>query len=546
MRPFLFAAYVAAASALAARQSAQSPKSPQSGNGAPPPAELPRVSVATTYPTGGRTVRVSAKANLQSALDAARPGDVLLLPAGATYVGNFVLRNTGATPDGAPAGGWIVVRTDLSDAALGAAGTRMTPSRAAKLELPRILSPNYSAAVGTAEGAHHWRLTGVEIGVTPAAKQVNMLVRFGESGEQRTLADMPHHLVVDRSYVHGTPSLDLRRCITLNSATSAVVDSWLTDCHSNNGDSQAILGYNGAGPFKIENNYLAAGHEVVMFGGGDPSISGLIPSDIELRHNHITRPLAWRHKWQVKNLVETKNVQRILVEGNVIENNWSDGQTGFAFVMKSENQDGTAPWSTSRDVTVRLNHIRNTGSVFNMSGMGTTSHKITTGQRFLVTQNLAEGVNVGPYKGDGIAFQLLSGLSDAIITHNTIINQNAEGSGVSFDGVPLQRLVMHSNLFQGGPYGVHGSDTGEGNNALKRYAPGAVFRRNVVVGVNCSSYPGETVCPPRMTEAGFVSALQGNFRAGVGALRNRALDGGDIGADIDRVEAATRGAIVAP
>jgi hypothetical protein len=283
-----------------------------------------------------------------------------------------------------------------------------------------------------------------------------------------------------------------------------------------------------------------------MFGGGDPGIAGLIPSDIELRHNHITRPLAWRNKWQVKNLVEMKNVQRILVEGNVIENNWASGQTGFAFVMKSENQDGSAPWSTSRDVTVRYNRIRNTGSVFVMSGMGTNSHKSTPGERFLITHNVAEGVNVGPYTGEGIAFQLQSGLSDAIITHNTIINQNVAGSGVSFEGPPLQRLVMHSNLFQGGPYGVHGTGAGSGNGALKRYAPGAVFRRNVIVGIDCSSYPGETSCPARMTDVGFVSALQGNFRASVGALRNRALDGGDVGADIDRVEAATRGAIVAP
>jgi hypothetical protein len=507
-------------------------------------AELPRATVATSYPTGGRAVRVGANANLQAALDAARPGDVLLLPPGATYVGNFMLPSTGEARSGAPAGGWIVVRTDVSDAALGEAGTRMTPSRAAKLQLARILSPNNAAAVGTAKGAHHWRLTGVEIAVTPAAKQMNALVRL--DGMQRSLAEMPHHLVIDRSYVHGTPTLDMRRCIVLNSATSAVVDSWITECHSNNGDSQAILGLNGTGPFRIENNYLAAGHEVVMFGGGDPSIAGLIPSDIELRHNHITRPVAWRHKWQVKNLVEMKNVQRILVEGNVIENNWSDAQTGFAFVMKSENQDGTAPWSVSRDVTVRYNRIRNTGSVFNMSGMGTNEQKSTIGERFLITHNLAEGVNVGPYTGEGIAFQLLSGLSDAIITHNTIINQNVAGSGVTFEGAPLQRLVMHSNLFQGGPYGVHGSDAGSGNGALKRYAPGAVFRRNVIVGIDCSTYPGETACPPRMTDAGFVNALQGNFRAAVGALRNRALDGGDIGADIDRVEAATRGAIVAP
>jgi hypothetical protein len=539
LRPIHLLALAAAGSALALRPADDPPT--------PAPAELPRVSVATKYPTGGRMVRVGATANLQAALDAARPGDVLLLPPGATYVGNFVLRNSAATPSGAPAGGWIVVRTDVPDAALGAEGTRMTPSRAASLKLARIRSPNYSAAIGTAEGAHHWRLTGLEIDVTPGVTQVNMLVRFGQAGDvQRSLASMPHHLVLDRSYVHGTPALDLKRCITLNSGTSAVVDSWLTECHSNHGDSQAVLGYNGAGPFKIENNYLAAGHEVIMFGGGDPGINGLVPSDIEIRRNHITRPLSWRNKWQVKNLVETKNVRRLLVEGNVIENNWSDGQNGFAFVLKSENQDGTAPWSTSSDVTIRYNHIRNTGSVFNLSGRGSNPAKNVPAARFLVTHNLAEGVAVGPYTGEGVAFQLLSGLSDAVVSHNTIVNQNATAAGVVFDGAPVQRLMMHSNLFQGGPYGLKGSDAGSGNGTLKKFAPGAVFRRNVVVGGDCSSYPGETACPSRMTEVGFVNALKGNFRAGVGALRNRALDGGDIGADIDRVEAATRGAIVAP
>ena len=511
---------------------------------APAPAELPRITVSTTYPTSGRAVRVGANANLQAALDAARPGDVLLLPPGATYVGNFVLRNKSAS-SGAPAGGWIVVRTDLPDASLGAAGTRMTPSRAASLRLARILSPNYEPAIGTEPAAHHWRFTGLEISVTPAAAQMNMLVRFGRPGdEQRTLASMPHHLIVDRSYVHGTPTLDMRRCVTFNSGTSAIVDSWVTECHSNHGDSQAILGYNGAGPFKIENNYLAAGHEVVLFGGGDPAIPELSPADIEVRRNHITRPLAWKRKWQVKNIFETKNVRRILVEGNVLENNWTDGQVGFAFVLKSENQDGSAPWSTSSDVTVRYNRIRNTGSVFNIAGKVTP--KAVLAARFLVTHNIAEGVNVGPYTGDGIAFQLLSGLTDAVVTHNTILNQNATGSGVSFDGPPVQRLVMHSNLFQAGPYGVHGADAGSGNGTLKRYAPGAVFRRNVIVGGDCSSYPGDTVCPSKMSEVGFANVLKGDLRAGVGALRNRGLDGGDIGADIDRVEAATRGAIVAP
>jgi hypothetical protein len=137
-------------------------------------------------------------------------------------------------------------------------------------------------------------------------KQVNMLVRFGEAGDaQRTTASMPHHLVLDRSYVHGTPTLDLKRCITLNSAMSAVVDSWLTECHSNNGDSQAVLGYNGAGRSDREQLPRGGtrGRDVRRWRPGD---QGLVPSDIEIRHNHITRPLSWRNKWQVKNLVETK------------------------------------------------------------------------------------------------------------------------------------------------------------------------------------------------------------------------------------------------
>jgi hypothetical protein len=346
--------------------------------------------------------------------------------------------------------------------------------------------------------------------------------------------------------VHGTPTLEVRRCIALNSGTTAVIDSWLGDCHSRQGDSQGLVSYNGAGPFRIENNHIEAGHEVIMFGGADPSIRDLVPSDITIRGNHITRPLEWKGKWQVKNLLETKNVRRMLVEGNVFENNWADAQDGFAFVIKAENQDGTAPWTTASDVIIRDNLIKGTGSVFNLSGAGSSNNPIVRGARFLVTNNLVTSVNTGPFKGDGKAFQILGGLSDLVVTHNTVINQNARSATVVFDGPPARRLVMHSNVLGAGQYGVKGSDAGVGRGTLAKFAPGGVFERNVMVGGDCSSYPSSTACPDRMTNVGFVSALNGDFRAGPGALKNRGLDGGDIGADIARVEAATRGAVVAP
>jgi len=538
MRPLLAVTLLVAPLASSAAQSAGL-------TGKATPAELPRVTVTTTYPSGGRTVRVAADANLQAALDAARPGDVLLLARGATYVGNFRLRDKNAAA-GAPAGGWIVVRTDIPDAALGAPGSRMTPSRAASLRLARIESPAYDAAIGTDPGAHHWRLTGLEISATPQTKLMNMLVRFGELGpQQRTLAMMPHDLVVDRSYVHGSPTLEVRRCIALNSGTTAVIDSWLGECHSNQGDSQALVSYNGTGPFRIENNYLEAGHEVIVFGGADPSIRDLVPSDIVVRGNHITRPVAWKKKWQVKNLLETKSVHRLLVEGNVFENNWQDAQDGFAVVLKSENP-GNTPWSESSDITIRDNHIKGTGSVFNLSAAGSNGAKIVPAARFLITNNLVEAVNTGPFGGDGKVFQILNGLSDLVITHNTVINQNSNLAAVVFDGPPARGFVMHSNVLGAGQYGIKGGGAGVGRATLAKYAPGSVFERNVLVGGECSAYPSGTACPDRMTSVGFLNAFGGDFRAGAGALKNRGLDGGDVGADIARVQAATGGAVVAP
>ena len=58
-------------------------------------AELPAGRVNTAYPAAARQIRVPAGANLQAAIDAAQPGDELLLAPGATYIGNFMLRNKG-------------------------------------------------------------------------------------------------------------------------------------------------------------------------------------------------------------------------------------------------------------------------------------------------------------------------------------------------------------------------------------------------------------------------------------------------------------------
>src|SRR5439155_6309552 len=99
------------------------------------------------------------------------------------------------------------------------------------------------------------------------------------------MEDLPHHIVFDRCYLHGDPTKGARRGIAMNSRYAAVIDSYLSDFKEVGADSQAIDGWNGPGPFKIVNNYLEGAGENVMFGGTDPSIADLVPSDIEIRHN---------------------------------------------------------------------------------------------------------------------------------------------------------------------------------------------------------------------------------------------------------------------
>src|SRR5262245_9322165 len=238
--------------------------------------------------------------------------------------------------------------------------------------MPTLVAPAYGSALVTEAGAHHYRFIGVEI--RPAANTfVYNLVLFGSDTEP-VLANFPHHLIIDRSYLHGDPVAGTRRGVALNSRDTAIIDSYLADFKEAGADTQAICGWNAAGPFKIVNNYLEAAGENVMFGGADPAVSGLVPADIELRHNTIAKNPAWKPKaptydgsrWTIKNLLELKNARRVLIEGNLFEEQWESAQT-YALVLTPRNS-GTAPWSTVEDVTIRYNWIRRVWSVLAVSG----------------------------------------------------------------------------------------------------------------------------------------------------------------------------------
>src|SRR3954470_5425719 len=100
------------------------------------------------------TLTVNAGGDLQAALNAAKPGDTILLQAGATFTGNFMLpAKNGST--------YITIRSSAPDSSLPAAGERITPAYASQLPKIRGTSGGGSA-IQTAPGASYWRLLFLE------------------------------------------------------------------------------------------------------------------------------------------------------------------------------------------------------------------------------------------------------------------------------------------------------------------------------------------------------------------------------------------------
>jgi hypothetical protein len=390
---------------------------------------------------------------------------------------------------------------------------------------------------------------GLEVTVS-SPSDANALISLGTDGPggQTTLASVPHHLVLDRMYAHGTATGVLRRCIALNSASTAIVDSYLSDCHERGADSQAIMGWNGPGPFKIVNNYLEASTEVVLFGGSDPAIAGLVPSDIEVRHNHLTRPMAWKGQWLVKTIFELKNARRVLVEGNVLEHNWSDAWDGTAMALKSVNQEGSARWSGTTDVTVRRNIIRHAGGGIAIGANPQNAvTDVTPAARFLVEDNLITGINDPDVHGGGKVFVTDGNLADVTIRHNTVVNPSQRFFALVMGpgGARLTRFAFDDNLSAAlENWGIMG-DGQLGQAAMTMYAPGGSMRGNVFAGNAGVGYPAGNLFLPDVAHVGFLDVAGGDYRLSPASpATGTATDGRSPGADLAATLAATQGAVL--
>ena len=372
------------------------------------------------YPVAAATLEVRAGGDLQAALNAAQPGDTILLVAGVTYVGNFELPVKIGTE-------YITIRT-ADRAGQPNATTRVIPAHAGLLA--KIRSNNAAAALRTAPGAHHWRLQLLEF---PANMEgYGDILQIGDgSDEQTSLAQVPHAIELDRLFIHGDAAMGQKRGVALNAANVTIRNCYISDIKAVGMDAQAIGGWNGPGPFLIENNYLEASGENVILGGSDPAISNLVSENVVFRHNYVTRPMAWRDPLLPTpgNPAATPTTGGSLSAGQYTYRVVARGRVGSGTVARSSaTSDVTATLGSTGSVRVRWDAVPNASDylVYGRRAGGGTQYWTVTGTAFVDTGAAGSSGTAPTTPGDRWLVKNLFELKNArnVLIENNIFENN--------------------------------------------------------------------------------------------------------------------------
>jgi len=520
----------------------------------PDPVPPETFSTAYSLPVGGTTYEPTDSAALTTALAAAVGGDVIVLTAGVTYTGNFKLRDWGAGTD------WIYIISSAM-ASLPAEGTRVDLDDIANM--PTITATT-NAPIHSDFGAHHYRLAGLRI-VTSTTSDRLATIQFGYDGDftvnATSLDEMVQHITIDRCVIGSTQNdYRLRHGVMLNVIYGAVVDSYIYNC-KDSADAQAIFIHNSPGPFKVVNCFLEATGENIIVGGSDTTITGLVPSDLEFTGNYLFKRLDWlniANSWTIKNLFELKNVRRVLCSGNVMENNWPDGQNGTAVLFTVRNQVGDYdnPWSVIKDVEFSNNIVTNTSLAFNITGEDDL-HESAQTKRIKIHNNLVDVT--GLLSAQPTFFQTGTGglpIVDLTVTHNTcwmpegIDGLDIDGTFAAFnfayDGTNVDNLVCHSNIMMHGYYNANWARTSptlhENNVWVMESVQGAQY--DFMVDNFATNNPGDMMADPDLDSVGFTDWENGDWRLDeLSDFYQQGTGGTDPGIDQDELEEETFGAV---
>ncbi len=460
-------------------------------------------------------------------------------------------------------------------------------------------------------GVHHYRFDGIyfsrgDANLPEEDRQIlTRIIKLGEPNQslpdvEQFLYQVAHHLVFNHCIVENVGDSATRKGIEANAADVSILNSSIYNIRGNAGDSYAIGAWSTPGRHAIVNNRIEGGSENIIYGGASPAIKNVSPRDLTIRGNNLFKPLEWLPidkplcvdpedpngplvgciwKPNAKNIFEIKHAQNLIFDGNNLENSWVGAdQTASGILLRSEDDNGLAPWSETRDVQVTNNRMYNTGNGISLSGKD-NANPVVPMSNVVVRNNLFDRigfiVNPDGTKTDGRLILLVDPGKRWTIDHNTFVNDLSSplddnpdrAIGIQFSNVLLtndSEFRFTNNMFKLNDLGFRGeSQAAGGINGLfilNAYVPDWIMRRNVFLlsdsgicggftaPLVCNNYPSDNkydLNPSDTTfQNQFVDYDNGNYTLVPGSLGFQyATDGNDVGVDFPTVSTASGKAI---
>ncbi len=529
-------------------------KGVETGNPMTAIAALPKIFLNSNYPNlpeGHRVLTVGHSGrnytDCQSAVNAAAPGDEVVIDA------RFVCSRL-VLPDKGPTDNYIVIRS-ANMSGLPPEGVRISKTDSANLAVIESKNDEFAVGIGdlpansaATSAANHYYLLGLEIRVNPSVNIANAyIVKLRNGGT--SMDQLPHDIVIGRSWIHGNPDQEIRRGIDLNGLRISVIDSIIEDVHQHGATSQGIAAWDAAaGPYKITNNEFAVAGAALLI-GWQSSIPNLISSDIEVRQNLFHKLDSWRQPvtsnagltghWVFSESIILRSVQRILFDGNVFMNDWARIPTGSNYIGRAFS---IAPagfgqsWARVQDVTITNNIMHDIAGGFSISYQDPALPEVIA-RRIQISNNVA--YNLDPKNDRGFIWLQGQAEGAVVFDHNSFLSSADSGPAIlmaSAQGVFAQ-FNLTNNIF---------GDQGAGILDLNRQFPNIVFHHNVLAGQSLQNYTGSAdlnFFPGDLAAIGFSvdpSAGIPDFKIlqlkSSSPYSRAASDGSDMGANIQKIK----------
>lgn len=552
---------------------------------------------ATPSPNGVKWT-VNSASGLTNALANAACGDIIQITAGTTISGTFTYSKS------CSASKYITIETSKMSS-LPAEGVRIKPCYAGVSSetgypsfncssttnvMAKLTSPNNVAVLTLGSGASYLRIIGIEFTRQSGTGVSYSLITSG--------GNPANHIILDQVYVHGDQKTDetTRGLLVTGMTYVAVVDSFFSDfwCKAYTGactDAQAISGNssnNNESVVKVVNNFLVGAAETILFGGSGSGSNQ--QTDVEIRSNWMYKPLTWYPsssnydgvQREVKNLIEIKQCDRCLIEGNVLQNVWSGfSQVGEALAI-TPREWGVLPCCYDANITFRYNYVTHACQVFQTGSdplaqgqHNNTFHDIVADDLYYATGGYACNLSYltqiyTPPNNNGAEVPSNTVMNDITVDHLTLVTPlNAVQGLTTIDGpssgnpVKVTNVVFTNSIMDAGLYGFHAASGGNYSctvgNGLTNLTlmngcwAGYTFDYHVIVrGSNGGgAWPGShNSLLSDYSSVGFVNynkGVGGDYRlctglgtpssacTGASPYHNAANDGGDIGANVSLV-----------